>query len=240
MLRDRDIREPLFDFLEETYGKVRIIEEKTMGKSRADIVMVVPDALYGIEIKSDADTYARLARQVKDYDSYYDFNIVIAGTRHAMHICEHVPQYWGIITVEQADDEMDFYVLRKPERNTGMKLERKLSILWRPELAKLQEWNNMPKYKEKSKAFVIEKITQRVPERISEEVIRQQISDILFERDYNHVTEMLSEYRKGEIQKKLDKETDSEKQLELMMMQAEKRSQLLKKGTQKKSRRKVF
>lgn len=240
MLRDRDIREPLFDFLEETYGKVRIIEEKTMGKSRADIVMVVPDALYGIEIKSDADTYARLARQVKDYDNYYDFNIVIAGTRHAMHICEHVPQYWGIITVEQADDEMDFYVLRKPERNTGMKLERKLSILWRPELAKLQEWNNMPKYKEKSKTFVIEKITQRVPERISEEVIRQQISDILFERDYNDVTEMLSEYRKGEIQKKLDKETDSEKQLELMMMQAEKRSQLLKKGTQKKSRRKVF
>ncbi|MCI6018830.1 MAG: sce7726 family protein [Clostridiales bacterium] len=240
MLRDRDIREPLFDFLEETYGKVRIIEEKTMGKSRADIVMVAPDALYGIEIKSDADTYARLARQVKDYDNYYDFNIVVAGTRHAMHICEHVPQYWGIITVEQADDEMDFYVLRKPERNTGMKLERKLSILWRPELAKLQEWNNMPKYKEKSKAFVIEKIVQRVPGKISEEVIRQQISDILFERDYNDVTEMLSEYRKGEIQKKLDKETDSEKQLELMMMQAEKRSQLLKKGTQKKSRRKVF
>lgn len=240
MLRDRDIREPLFDFLEETYGKVRIIEEKTMGKSRADIVMVAPDALYGIEIKSDADTYARLARQVKDYDNYYDFNIVVAGTRHAMHICEHVPQYWGIITVEQADDEMDFYVLRKPERNTGMKLERKLSILWRPELAKLQEWNNMPKYKEKSKAFVIEKIVQRVPGKISEEVIRQQISDILFERDYNHVTEMLSEYRKGEIQKKLDKETDSEKQLELMMMQAEKRSQLLRKGTQKKSRRKVF
>ena len=98
----------------------------------------------------------------------------------------------------------------------------------------------MPKYKEKSKAFVIEKIVQRVPGKISEEVIRQQISDILFERDYNDVTEMLSEYRKGEIQKKLDKETDSEKQLELMMMQAEKRSQLLKKGTQKKSRRKVF
>ena len=59
-LRDKDIREPLFDFLEETYGKVRILEEKTMGKSRADVVMVTPDALYGIEIKSDADTYARL------------------------------------------------------------------------------------------------------------------------------------------------------------------------------------
>ena len=82
MLHDKDIREPLFDFLDETYGKIRIIEEKTMGKSRADVVMVTEDALYGIEIKSDADTYVRLASQVKDYDKYYDFNFVVVGTSH--------------------------------------------------------------------------------------------------------------------------------------------------------------
>ena len=45
MLYDKDIREPLFDFLEETYGKIRIIEEKSVGRSRADVVMVLPDAL---------------------------------------------------------------------------------------------------------------------------------------------------------------------------------------------------
>ena len=60
MLYDKDIREPLFEFLEERYGKVRILEEKQMGRSRADAVMVMEDALVGIEIKSDADTYARL------------------------------------------------------------------------------------------------------------------------------------------------------------------------------------
>ena len=38
MLHDKDIREPLFDFLDETYGKIRIIEEKAMGKSRADVI----------------------------------------------------------------------------------------------------------------------------------------------------------------------------------------------------------
>ncbi len=32
MLKDKDIREPLFDFLEEQYGKTRIIEEKNDGK----------------------------------------------------------------------------------------------------------------------------------------------------------------------------------------------------------------
>ncbi len=59
-LLDKDIREPLFDFLEETYGKIRILEEKTTGRARADVVMITEDKLYGIEIKSDADTYARL------------------------------------------------------------------------------------------------------------------------------------------------------------------------------------
>ena len=43
MLYDKDIREPLFDFLEGMYGKIRILEEKQMGKSRADIVMVLPE-----------------------------------------------------------------------------------------------------------------------------------------------------------------------------------------------------
>jgi hypothetical protein len=30
MLYDKDLREPLFDFLEEHFGKIRIIEEKQM------------------------------------------------------------------------------------------------------------------------------------------------------------------------------------------------------------------
>ena len=82
-LYDRDIREPLFDFLEEIYGKVRILEEKRTGSARADVVMITPKLLYGIEIKSDADTYARLAKQVKNYDWYYDRNIVVVGSTHA-------------------------------------------------------------------------------------------------------------------------------------------------------------
>ena len=155
MLYDKDIREYLFDFLDDTFGKNRIIEEKQMGKSRADVVMITPEAIYGIEIKSDADTYARLSRQVKDYNLFYDYNIVAVGTKHAMHIEEHVPEWWGIITVEMEEERPDFYMLRKPKVNPKMKWKRKLSLLWRPELAVLQQWNRLPKYKQKSKDFVI-------------------------------------------------------------------------------------
>ena len=102
MLRDKDIREPLFDFLEEMCGKIRILEEKQIGKSRADIVMVLP------------------------------------------------------------------------------------------ELAHIQELNEMPKYKEKSKQFVIDKIAEKIPG----DILSKQISDTLFERDYNEIEHVIQEFKK--------------------------------------------
>lgn len=192
LLHDKDIREPLFDFLEETYGKIRILEEKMMGRSRADVVMVAEEAIYGIEIKSDADTYARLSRQVRDYDKYYDRNIVVVGTTHAHSIKEHVPEWWGIITVEDINGSLDFYFYRQPEDNPKMDIKRKISILWRPELAHIQEMNDMPKYREKSKLFVSDKIIATVPAGI----LARQISEELFQRDYTTIEETLNEYRK--------------------------------------------
>ena len=50
ILYDKDIREPLFSFLEQQYGKMRILEEIRITKSRADIIMVLPDGVVGIEI----------------------------------------------------------------------------------------------------------------------------------------------------------------------------------------------
>lgn len=190
-LYDRDIREPLFDFLEETYGKVRVIEEKRMGRSRADLVMVLPEALVGIEIKSDADTYARLKRQVLDYNRYFDANYVVVGTRHAMHIEEHVPDWWGIITAEPEEGAVDFYILRRPRENPGKNRKKKLGFLWRPELAHLQELNGLPRYREKSKEFVVEKLLERVPG----EILDRQISEELFERDYQTIEETIQRYR---------------------------------------------
>lgn len=191
VLHDADIREPLFDFLEEKYNKVRILEEKTIGRSRADVVMITPDSICGLEIKSDADSYSRLSRQIKDYDNYYDYNYVVVGTSHAHHIKEHVPTYWGIITVELIDNIFDFYILRDAAANPKCKLDKKMDILWKSELATIQNFHNMPKYRDKSKGFIIKKIIERTsyPESkkgfINISQLQLQICDVLFERDYS-------------------------------------------------------
>lgn len=198
MLYDKDIREPLFDFLEERYGKTRIIEEKQVGRSRADVIMVRPSSLSGLEIKSDADTYARLARQVRDYDRYFDYNYVAVGSRHGLHVKEHVPEWWGIITVERIGEKIDFYMLREAKRNPDMQLKAKLGLLWRPELAHIQELNQMPKYSEKSKAFVIDKLLLQV----SAALLNEQISQELFERDYTRISETIKAYRNKRKRKK--------------------------------------
>lgn len=243
MLLDADIREPLFEFLEETYGKIRIIEEKNIGRSRADVVMITEDAICGLEIKSDADTYARLARQVKDYDKHYDYNFAVIGTTHALHIKEHIPEHWGVITVEELDGKPDFYIYKKPAPNPNVKLDYQMRMLWRPELAMLQAQNDMPKYKDKSKDFVIKKLLERTElaednkKALPLSVLKQQMSNILMERDYSTVGSLLVEYRKGELQKQIEAEEDPEKRLALMMEQENKRKQIKENGIVRQRRR---
>ena len=195
MLKDQDIREPLFDFFDEKFGKVRIIEEKQIAKSRADVMLVLEEKLIGVEIKSDADTYSRLARQLKDYNKFFDYNYVVVGSSHSKHIEEHVPEYWGIIEAISKEESVEFNVLREPEINKRAqrtyKMKRKLSILWRPEPSHIQEINGMPKYKQRSKDFVIIKIMEKVPW----DLLHRQISEELFQRDYNTINQVIQDWK---------------------------------------------
>ncbi len=196
MLYDKDIREPLFEFLDGMFGKNRVIEEKTIGRSRADVYMVTEDALYGIEIKSDADTYARLERQVKDYNRFFDYNLVAVGHSHSAHVAEHVPAWWGIITIEDLGTEKPFiFLLREPQRNPKREKEvmfrNQMGLLWRRELAHIQELNGMPKYARMSKINVTLKIMETVPR----ETLKRQLCEELFERDYTTIEADINAYR---------------------------------------------
>ena len=245
---DKDIREPLFDFLEEFYGKIRIFEEKVTGISRTDALGVIDGQLIGFEIKSDSDTYTRLKRQTADYDLLCDVNYLVVGKSHRRQADQHIPAHWGIICVYEEDEtenemteantgkgktrgkagpvpdakmlpnrteeeiseiNMTADIMEEklppeekkkiiveidqiPGINPNVRLERQLDLLWRPELATLQEWNEMPKYAQKSKAFVREKILERVPQ----DVLKRQITDLLFERDYEALLAQIREVQK--------------------------------------------
>ena len=194
---DKDIREPLFDFLDEKYGKNRIFEEKTMGRSRADIIMIVENEIIGLEIKSDADTYDRLKRQARDYNKFCDRNYIVIGKSHLKHVKEHIAKAWGIICVQEDGESIEITEIRPADINPKCKLEHQMKWMWRPELRRIQEKNKLPKYREKSKQFVQDKLLERVEHTL----LKRQMIEELFERDYTLWDEEMERFR-SEVQKK--------------------------------------
>ncbi len=178
-LKDADIRPLLFDFLDERHGKVRTYEELYIGDCRADVYAVLPDRTVGFEIKSDADTYARLEKQTRFYDRYCDYCYAVVGGTHTK-IAEHIPAYWGIITVTETEGTFSLSEQRAPEKSPKVETKYKLNLMWRRELALLLLINSLPKYAQKSRKFVADHLIEKVPE----ETLCTQIYDLLFERDY--------------------------------------------------------
>lgn len=173
---DRDMREPLFDFLDEQFGKIRVIEEKIIRGSRADVLGVLDGYIVGFEIKSDHDTYVRLRTQVKDYDRFCDFCYVVVGASHRKRVAEHVPEHWGIIAVTDEGVFLD----RGADDNPSAKLSEQILLMWKRELFMLLDLNGCPKYRSKSREFLRNYLLTH----ISPKKLKKQMTDLIFERDY--------------------------------------------------------
>lgn len=180
MLYDKDIREPLFWYLEDNYGKCRIFEEVPMSKARADVMMVLPDEIVGIEIKSSVDTYERLKNQVANYNRFCDKNYLAVGLRHIKHAAEHIPNYWGILCIYSDRGKIMVEQIREAGINPKVKASCQLSLLWKNELSHILFNHKMPKYTGKSKAFIRDKLIDKIPP----DVLRADMCHELFERDY--------------------------------------------------------
>ena len=81
---------------------------------------------------------------------------------------------------ERDESKLDFYILRRPERNKKRDMLKKISILWRPELAHILAGAKLPKYSGKNKKYVTKVLVDKIPE----EQLDRLISEELFERDY--------------------------------------------------------
>ena len=181
MLYDEDIRILLFDYLDRRFPKVRTFEEKSMGHSRSDVVALLPNLIVGIEIKSDADSYTRLVTQVKDYDKYFDVNFILVGSSHLTHVHEHIPPYWGILLVDQKEEEPIIRQVRAPGLNPKVKTRTQLSFMWKRELRMILEANKLGVYVSRSRRAMENALISWVPHKN----LKRQMCYILFERDYS-------------------------------------------------------
>lgn len=135
---DRQIRVPLRQFLCQEYCNdpdTVVIEELGLrhGFCRVDLA-VVNGSLHGFEIKSDRDTFRRLARQAETYNRVLDFITVVVGERHANEIMGVPPPWWGIQLAKfDRLDGMKFIQVREPSENPSPDKLAIAKLLWRQE-----------------------------------------------------------------------------------------------------------
>ena len=179
-LSDPQMREALFTYLDEKYLKIRVFDEKIIGKSRADFIAVTDSTITGYEIKSDLDSYARLKSQVREYNKFCDFCYAVVGKSHQKGIVKHIPEFWGILVISKEYGKTEVYEMRPPDMNPKDTTDNKLSILWKKEIQNIAKKNGLPKYHDRNKKYLMRMLREMIPQK----ELMLALTNELFERDY--------------------------------------------------------
>lgn len=139
MILDPKIRAALVAHLRATDPSAAVLHEVPIryasgsyDAGRAD-VLAVSDVVSGYEIKSDADSRARLARQVIAYGALCDFCTAVVGPRHLSHVRAELPATWGILVAEPAPGGVFLRRDRDAVRRIAVEPAAIARQLWREE-----------------------------------------------------------------------------------------------------------
>jgi hypothetical protein len=133
-LLDQPIREALKKTLRQLDSSAAIIDELPLlrGRGRADLAFVNGE-LCGYEIKSEADSLVRLGIQADNYESVFEFNTIVAASKHLNLAMKRIPQTWGVVEVVRVNGETELHSKRTPERNYKMSNYALARLLWKNE-----------------------------------------------------------------------------------------------------------
>ena len=137
VLRDRDIRTALDAALPRLHPGAFIRHEVGLcaGQRRVDVAVITREGMHGYEIKSDADTLARLAGQAEAYGRVFDRMSLVATERHLAAATAAVPPWWEILLAQGPA----LHQVRAGTGHTGVEAFALAQLLWREEaLAELR------------------------------------------------------------------------------------------------------
>jgi hypothetical protein len=97
-------------------------------------VALINGRLAGFEIKSSADTLARLADQEASFSAVFERMTLVVSHRHSDKSRSMVPDWWEIL---EADNGV-FRLLRRGQSNPNLNLESLLYVLTKAELWSVQ------------------------------------------------------------------------------------------------------
>lgn len=157
--RDSDIRRVLHESLWTSYADdpdTEIIDELAVchAGARADVVLV-NGHLGGFEIKSDADSLARLTQQSKYFDRVFDRMTLVCAPRHANKALERIPEWWGICVADASCGSVQLCSRRAAGQNPAPSRWARAALLRRDEMVQLLLKHGMCKRTERAPRRVL-------------------------------------------------------------------------------------
>lgn len=165
-MNDADIRKKLHTYLNsenKRYKDTLIIDELDLcsGLSRIDIA-VINGTIHGFEIKSEEDTLNRLPGQITYYNKSLEKVTLVTNPSHLKKVKELIPEWWGLIIVEDSTNNFSINQLKKSETNIEIDSNSILELLWKNELIDLASYYDVPIKKSYSKSLLRSAITEVV------------------------------------------------------------------------------
>ncbi len=103
-----------------------------VGEARVDVA-AVNGSIFGYEIKSAADSLARLPRQIEFYGRVVDRAVLVAERARPERLLRHLPPWWGLWHVSKVSDGVSLREVRFPARNPSPDPLGVAQLLWRSE-----------------------------------------------------------------------------------------------------------
>jgi hypothetical protein len=146
---DAEIREALHrKALRAFHGRTDtlVIDELGLAHAKARIdVAIINGCVHGFEIKSAADSLARLPRQLGLYEECLEKLTIVCAEKHVPGVRKLAPRWCGILQVVKGPrGGIEFVALREPKKNPRVQAHRLAHLLWRPEAVALLTRLNAP------------------------------------------------------------------------------------------------
>jgi hypothetical protein len=123
-----------------------IIDELGLAHAKARIdIAAINGCVHGFEIKSAADTLARLPQQLMLYEQCLEKLTIVCAEKHVSAVRKMAPAWCGILKVTKGPlGGIAFIAIRPPKRNPNVQANKLAHLLWRSEAVALLARLNAP------------------------------------------------------------------------------------------------
>jgi hypothetical protein len=183
-MRESEVRAALLQRLAQQHAdepNTLVVEELGLCQAEARVdVAVVNGRLEGWEIKTVADSLSRLPRQEQVYSRVFDRVWLVADAKHVPGAMELVPQWWGVLRIEEQSGACAFRQVRRSRLNPTVDLASLVRLLWREEvLAELEALGAADGLARAPRRVLWEALAVAVPEQCSQSHLQARVREVL-------------------------------------------------------------